>query len=119
LTRPMPFFIDVPRQTETGYACDWDASFDLNSSDITYAAEISNSIDFTNPIVEYTGELPEITMPKLESGQYFIHVAAKNAEGKQQDAFDYYVTEDNNKIFGVRCFYVLEDGTVEIPIYEE
>ncbi|MEG2434735.1 MAG: CotH kinase family protein [Ruthenibacterium sp.] len=119
LTRPMPFYIDVPRQTETGYACDWDASFDLNSSDITYTAEISNSIDFTNPIAEYTGELPEITMPKLASGQYFIHVAAQNAEGKQQDAFDYYVTEDNNKIFGVRCFYVLEDGTVEMSTYEE
>ena len=35
-----------------------------------------------------------------------------------QDAFDYYVT-DEGKHYGMVCFYVTEDGTIEEDVYEE
>ena len=54
----------------------------------------------------------------LPAGQYFIRVTAQNESGYSQTAFDYYVT-DIGKHYGVKCFYVLEDGTVEEDVYEE
>ena len=64
----------------------------------------------------------QIQMIKLlelpEAGQYFIRVRATNEEGKTQDAFDYYVT-DEGKQYGMRCIYVTEDGQIEEDIYEE
>lgn len=46
------------------------------------------------------------------AGQYFIRVTAKNESGKTQTAFDYYYTDDG-KVYGTKCFYVLEDGSIE------
>ena len=55
-------------------------------------------------------------LPK--AGQYFVRVRATNTSGKTQDAFDYYVT-DEGKHYGMKCFYITEDNTVEEDIYEE
>ena len=53
-----------------------------------------------------------------EAGQYFVRVRATNTSGKMQDAFDYYVT-DAGKHYGMKCFYITEDNTVEEDDYEE
>ena len=58
----------------------------------------------------------EMDLPK--AGQYFVRVRATNTSGKTQDAFDYYVT-DEGKYYGMRCFYITEDSTVEEDDYEE
>lgn len=47
-----------------------------------------------------------------------MRVRATNTSGKTQDAFDYYVT-DEGKHYGMKCFYITEDNTVEEDIYEE
>jgi spore coat protein H len=119
LSNPMPFYVGTPESAADGYVCQWDAAFDFNDPDITYTAQVSDSLDFSNILAQYTGTNLEITMPKLEAGQYFIKVTATDSAGKSQTAFDYYVTTDSVKIFGVKCFYVLADGSVQEPSYEE
>ena len=47
-----------------------------------------------------------------------MRVRAENASGYTQDAFDYYVP-DEGKHYGMVCFYVTEDGTIEEDVYEE
>lgn len=47
-----------------------------------------------------------------------MRVRATNTSGKTQDAFDYYIT-DEGKHYGMKCFYVTEDNTVEEDDYEE
>ena len=61
---------------------------------------------------------PEAEMDLPEAGQYFVRVRATNTSGKTQDAFDYYVT-DEGKHYGMKCFYITEDSTVEEDDYEE
>ena len=39
--------------------------------------------------------IPETELELPEAGQYFIRVRATNEEGKTQDAFDYYVTDED------------------------
>ena len=62
--------------------------------------------------------VPESEMELPNAGQYFVRVRATNTSGKTQDAFDYYVT-DEGKHYGMKCFYITEDSTVEEDNYEE
>ena len=54
----------------------------------------------------------------LPPGQYFIRVKARDSSGNEQYAFDYYVTEQG-KEYGIKCFYILPDGTIAEDVYEE
>lgn len=119
LELPMPFYIGVPVKTDTGYQCEWDASFDLQARDITYTAELSDSMAFDNLLAAYTGPLLTLQMPALPPGQYFIRVVATNSAGKSQPAFDQYITTGSLSVNGTKCFYVLEDGSVKEDVYAE
>ena len=69
-------------------------------------------------VAVYEGVWPEMEAQNPGPGQYFVKVKSKNASGHEQSAFDYYVTEDG-KVHGVKCFYILEDGSIEEDMYEE
>lgn len=56
---------------------------------------------------------------ELEPGQYFMRMTAKNESGIEQRAFDYYVASGNQVIHGVKCFFVMPDGSVQEDVYEE
>ena len=45
-------------------------------------------------------------------------MTAENASGYEQCAFDCYVIE-SGKVYGTKCFYVLEDGTIVEDVYVE
>ena len=97
----------------------WDNSYSFDAEDITYSVEIARDYLFQDVIYIQDGLLiPETELELPEAGQYFIRVRATNEEGKTQDAFDYYVT-DEGKQYGMRCIYVTEDGQIEEDIYEE
>lgn len=123
LREPMPFYIDLPVKQGDGYTCTWDAAFDFDDPDVTYTAVVSRSLDFSAGsaavLASYTGTNLQMDPLPLAPGQYFIKVTAANTDGLSQNAFDYYVTNDSVKNFGVKCFYVLADGSVEEPQYEE
>ena len=119
LETPMPFFIGVPTIDGDKLKFNWDVSYDLDAEDITYSVEVARDYLFRDVIYQNTTlTVPEAEMDLPEAGQYFVRVRATNTSGKTQDAFDYYVT-DEGKHYGMKCFYITEDNTVEKDIYEE
>lgn len=118
LKRPMPFYIDVPEARDGALHFNWEAAYDFGGGDITYEAKISANYTMENPLAEYSGVFNEFQAELLPPGQYFIQVTAINDAGYRQNAFDYYVTE-SAKNYGIKCFYVLEDGTIEEDVYVE
>lgn len=116
---PMPFYIGVPSIDGSKLKFNWDVSYDLDAEDITYSVEIARDYLFQDVIYQNTTlTVPEAEMDLPEAGQYFVRVRATNTSGKMQDAFDYYVT-DAGKHYGMKCFYITEDNTVEEDDYEE
>lgn len=121
LVSPMPFFIGLPQKQETGLKFNWNSSYDFGEETITYTIEIDDDYSFSNPIIREEGLfVPEYDYSEtLPAGQYFVRVKATNESGYEQYAFDYYVTSESIKKYGVLCFYVLEDGTIVEDTYEE
>lgn len=116
--RPMPFYIGVPTAEGGMLSVNWDNSFDFDAQTITYTAEIARDYLFEDVVYRKETVYPLISTELPEEGQYFVRVQATNEDGKSQYAFDYYVT-DEGKQYGMRCFYVMADGTVEVDVYEE
>lgn len=118
LEAPLPFFIGVPRQEGEKLSITWDVSYDFQLEDIVYQAELARDYTMTDIIASYEGVLPELETDMLPPGQYFVRVKSKDAAGLEQYAFDYYVTE-RGKEYGIKCFYVLPDGSIGEDVYEE
>ncbi len=115
---PQPFYIDLPQIQNGKLKVQWDVAYDFQAEDITYTAEVAPNYDMKDPIAVYEGVWPEMEFDMLPPGQYFLRVIAKDSSGNEQYAFDYYSTK-RGKEFGIRCFYVLPDGTIGEDIYEE
>lgn len=117
--KPMPFYIGVPVSDGNTLSFGWDHSYDFDAETITYTVELAKDYLFNETIFSQKDLLyPETSTELPEPGQYFVRVRATNTSGYTQDAFDYYVTDDG-KNYGMLCFYVMEDGSVEVDIYEE
>ena len=119
LKKPMPFYIGKPVITGQKLKVNWDISYDFNAEDITYTVEVARDYLFRDVIYRSERQLlPEAELDLPEAGQYFVRVQAENSSGYTQDAFDYYVT-DSGKNYGMRCFYITQDGRVEEDLYGE
>ena len=116
--KPQPFFIGLPEPEGGVLKIRWDVSYDFQAEDIIYTGEVSANYDMSDPIAVYQGMWPEMETDALPPGQYFVRVTARDSSGNEQYAFDYYVTE-RGKEYGIKCFYVLPDGTIGEDIYEE
>lgn len=121
LEEPMPFFIAIPEKTPDGIKFVWDTSYDFDEETISYTLEIDDDYSFSSPIIKEDGLfVPEYLYEgDLPAGQYFMRIRAVNESEYEQYAFDYYVTADSVKEYGVKCFYVLGDGSIEEETYEE
>ena len=114
LDYPMPFYVASPVLTENGISYAWDPSYDLDGEAVTYTFELAKDHAFTQIISKQEGlVLPQTIGEKLATGQYFFRVTATNSSGKTQTAMEIYEGEDEIKRYGVRCFYVLPDGTLQ------
>lgn len=120
LQKPMPFYVDVPKPTETGLRVNWDASYTLDAQSVRYSVTLAKDYSFKQVLAEERDLfLPETELKvSLKPGQYFLRVQATNEAGKTQGCFDYYVT-DSGKAYDTYSFYVLEDGTCVPDVYEE
>lgn len=120
LEQPMPFYIGNPEYAEDGtLELHWDPSYDFDDETIMYTYELSNSYEFTDCIERKENLLiPMTKMTELEPGQYFIRITAKNSSGYEQYAFDYYLGHEG-KVYGTKCFWVLEDGTIKEEVMIE
>lgn len=120
LEKPMPFFIGTPTVNGSHIEIQWNHSYDFKGETITYSFELAKD-PLMNEVIcqEEDLLLPEYQYQgMLEPGQYFVRIIAKNKSGKTQPAFDYYVM-DSEKQFGILCFYVSEDGKIEVDTYDE
>ncbi len=119
LLKPMPFYIGVPASAGNQLMLNWDASYDFQARDIRYTVELSSDYTFTTLLYSQQDVIiPEVTCDLPPAGQYFVRVRARTLDGAEQDAFDYYVT-DEGKVYGVKCFYVNADGSIAEDTYEE
>lgn len=120
LKDPMPFFMDTPKLVDGEMHYEWKVSYDFNQEDIKYTFELAEDYTFEDPIVkEENLTVPLAKSYRLTPGKYFIRVKATNASGRSQYAFDYYMSSRSTKEFGVKCFYVLQDGSIQEEVYEE
>lgn len=117
--KPMPFYIGVPRKEEEQMVYQWDAAYSFSGEAVTYTFELASDYTFADPIIRQEDLLlPEYKGDLLPEGQYFMRVTAANASGYEQYAFDYYVIE-TGKVYGVKCFYVDQDGVITEDVYVE
>ena len=119
LEKPMPFYIGVPEASGDKLTFVWDTAYDFDGENITYSIDVSSDYLFQNIIYSSTDlRIPEMETNILPPGQYFVRVIAENESGKTQTAFDYY-SIDEGKVYGTKCFYILEDGSIEEDIRVE
>lgn len=121
LNTPMPFYIATPVVKDEKTKFGWEPAYDFDAEDVYYTLEVARDYDFAEPLIkaenlfvieyEYDGT--------LEPGQYFMRVTAKNESGYEQTAFDYYSPRGNVHVYGVKCFYVLEDGSIWEDVHYE
>lgn len=120
LNEPMPFYIGTPENREAGIYFLWDNAFDFDEETVLYTFELATDYSFEDPIVVKEDIFtPEYTYEgDLEPGQYFVRIKAVNESGYEQYAFDYYVASSTH-YYGIKCFYVMPDGSIEEDVYEE
>ena len=117
--KPMPFYIGVPENRDGTFYIQWDSAYDFNEESIQYTIEIDDSTDFSDPIICESGlYYNSFETDMLPAGQYYVRLKAKNESGYEQYAFDY-VVGDNGKIYGMKSFWVMEDGTILEDGYED
>lgn len=123
LNWPMPFFIGTPYIKDGKLILSWENSYDLADRDITYDVYLSNSLDFEGAFFKKLDTVEtKIEVDALPLGQYFLKVIARNSDGFEQFAFDYYlsdIVEEIKKEYGVKAFYVNADGTIVEEEYVE
>ncbi|MCD8325647.1 MAG: CotH kinase family protein [Lachnospiraceae bacterium] len=126
LNQPWPFHILEPETDETTLTLKWEESQVIQDPDsdtaqtVTYTVELSDSWSFTNCIVSETGmEGTSLTVELPTAGQYFVRVRAVTSLGYTQDAYEYYYTQKDTTVYSTQCFYIREDGSVELSLYVE
>lgn len=118
LQKPMPFFIGTPALSNDALYFTWDESYDFQNDDIKYQVLLSDDLDFSNVIFEYSGFWNSCETDSPGPGQYFLKITCSDGEGNEQKAFDYYDTEEQ-RFYSTICFYIHEDGTVSRLTNEE
>lgn len=119
LEKPMPFFIGIPQVNNGRLKITWETAYDFDQETIEYTVEVCKDYLFEDCIYKQGGILiPEAEIDMLPEGQYFLRVRAKNSSGYEQYAFDYYMGK-KGKQYGVMCFWVTREGTIEVMSYDE
>lgn len=121
LKKPMPFYIGKPQHDGGKLKITWDSSYDFEAENIYYTLEIAKDYSFETPLLrvdnlyvtEYAADMV------LEPGQYFLRITARNELGLEQTAFNYYLSNRNGRVYGVKCFFVMPDGNIEEDVYEQ
>ena len=113
LERPLPFFLDTITVEKDAVRFQWDVSFDFDNEALTYTFELARDYTFKKKLIQQENlKLPQAQTGKLAPGPYFMRVSVKNASGQTQTAQEYYEDQNGVRHYGVRCFYILPDGTL-------
>lgn len=119
LEKPMPFFLGDPAAQGGMINFVWDNAYDFDHETISYTFQISRDYLFGECLYEEKDILsPEFSVPMLPPGQYFYRVTARNTSGYEQMAFDYY-SSSRGKEYGMKAFWVTENGEIQVEEYVE
>ncbi len=114
LKKPMPFFLDMPRQMGDSLVFAWDMAYDFDNQKVVYNFDLSQDCNFASTIYcESDVEIPQIKTQTLSPGQYFYRVTCKNEDGETQTAMEQYVDANDVTHYGVLSFYVMPDGAIQ------
>ena len=120
MTEPWPFHIRMPEVGNGTLTLAWEPSYVYPDGELTYSVELSQDPNFADHLVDVESQAEtDYPVDMLPEGQYFLRVRAQSKDGSRQDAYEYYLTETDRKIASTLCFYVLEDGTVQVNRYVE
>lgn len=113
LERPLPFFLDAITVEKDAVRFQWDVSFDFDDEALSYTFELAKEYTFKTTLYKQENlKLPQAQTGRLAPGQYFMRVSVRNASGQTQTAQEYYEDQNGVRHYGVRCFYILPDGTL-------
>lgn len=115
LSSPMPFYLGEPEHAKGDKLMfGWDSSYDFDGEKLTYTFELAKDYQFKNVLSKQQKlQIPQAFTKSLEAGQYFYRVTAVNESGKTQTAMETYQGNDDKKYYGVYCFYIKADGTIQ------
>ena len=118
LLQPAPFHIHEPQKKGSGsLLLSWDAA--VCTQDVTYNIQVDDSWDFETPLYSDDGRGDtEWEIDRLPAGQYFLKVTAVSENGMGQIAYETYSTEVKTTVYGVLCFYVMQDGSVHASYFD-
>ncbi|MBP2623648.1 CotH kinase family protein [Streptococcus oricebi] len=117
LHKPQPFFISDPTIENGKMHLAWETAYDFSNKDVSYHLEVAKDYNFNDKVLDQDN-LRSLTFDTdtLPKGQYFIRITATNSDGASQRAFDTYFA-DSSKFYGIKSFYVLEDGKIGADNY--
>lgn len=126
LNQPWPFHILEPQVSGKKLKLCWEEAYLYNDPQetkkgkVTYSVELADTYTFDNCIVSDTDVSgTSLDVDNLPAGQYFVRIRAKTDSGYTQDSYEYYRTERGTTIYSTQCFYVQQDGSVELSLYNE
>ncbi|GIP33756.1 CotH kinase family protein [Paenibacillus sp. J2TS4] len=111
LENPMPVFLADVEWKDGQWLFEWTNSYDLQSDDLTYHFQISQTPDFTDMIEDRDGlTVLSQQVQSLPPGKYYWRVLISDSKGNQQVAFD---VLEHRIYYGIREFHIT--GTAENP----
>ena len=118
LEKPAPFHIHAPQLPSDGkLLLSWDEA--ECDREVLYSVQLDDSWDFETPLFTDDGRADaRCEIDGLPVGQYFLRVTANTADGQSQIAYETYSTELKTTLYGVLCFYVLQDGSVHASYFD-
>ncbi|MBD2867541.1 exopolysaccharide Pel transporter PelG [Paenibacillus arenilitoris] len=102
IEKPKPFYLGDVASGGGKQTFVWDPAFDLQGEDIVYDFMIAKDPAFAQIVQErmnLTGTTVELA---LSPGTYYWKVVARDESGHKQTAFDIYLDNEGERIFGVR-----------------
>lgn len=120
LWEPWPFHILTPVAEGSTLHLEWEEAYLFQEGEVRYMVELSKNPEFANCILReesYAGTGLDLPLPEV--GQYFLRVRADDGQGNLQDAYEYYLTEQDSTAYSTLCFYVLDDGSATALKYLE
>ena len=117
LEKPAPFHILEPQLLPAGgLLLSWEEA-DCTQP-VTYTVQLDDAWDFGTPLLSGDRQETQWIVDRLPVGQYFLKVTATIPGGQSQIAYEFYPTEQKTTVYGVLCFYVLQDGSVHASYFD-
>ena len=113
LQKPSPFRLKTPNREASGIKLSWEPAISFTGKEITYSVEVAKDYLFEDNIIVQSGiSNTELLIDAPSEGQYFTRISAVDADGNFRYSMDRYDDVYDTTHYGIKCFYVLNDGLI-------